>query len=312
MTNLNLRHWTSRIRQFENHLKLERGLAANSVQAYLNDVDKLQAFVELHLAGRIPEQLQLADLEQFVSYLHDLQMAANSQARIISGIRAFFHFLRLENYMNDDPTHLLETPQLVRYLPDTLTVSEIERMLELIDLSRPDGARNRAMLEVMYSSGLRVSELLGLRLSDIFADIAFLRIVGKGNKERLVPVGSVALHYLRIYLREVRVHVAIKPGSENIAFLNKHGARLSRIMVFKIIKDLAQKAGIGKNISPHTFRHSFATHLIEGGADLRAVQEMLGHESIVTTGIYTHLDRNYLRQIVNGYHPRAKHPEAGN
>lgn len=297
--------WDSYIKQFINYLKLERSLAQNSIEAYARDVAKLREFLDMRHAGASPLKVDFRQLQDFVEYVNELGLSAFSQARIISGIKAFYKFLIAEELITDDPTVLLEGPKLGRKLPDTLEYPEIERLLEAIDLSKPEGGRNRAMLEVLYSSGLRVSELVDLKRTNIYFDIGFLRVIGKGNKERLVPCGKEALKYLRIYLDEVRVHVPVKKGNEAYAFLNRRGRKLSRVMVFVIIKALAAQIGLRKTISPHTFRHSFATHLIEGGADLRAVQEMLGHESITTTEIYTHLDRDYLRQVVREFHPRS-------
>jgi integrase/recombinase XerD len=244
-------------------------------------------------------------MQGFLEYINELGMSAYSQARILSGIKAFYKYLLFEELIEKDPTALIEGPKLGRKLPDTLDYEEIVRMLDCIDLSSPEGGRNRAMLEVLYSSGLRVSELVELKIGNVYFDIGFLRVIGKGNKERLVPVGRDAMKFLKIYLEEIRVHVPVQNGFESHVFLNRRGKKLTRVMIFLIIKDLAAKIGLRKTISPHTFRHSFATHLIEGGADLRAVQEMLGHESITTTEIYTHLDRDYLRQVIQEFHPRS-------
>src|SRR6266850_3067954 len=245
-------------------------------------------------------------LQNFLQYINELGMSAYSQARVLSGVKAFYKFLLFEEMIENDPTALIEGPKIGRKLPDTLSYQEIEKLLEANDLSSPSGGRNRAMLEILYSSGLRVSELVELKRSNVYFDIGFLRVLGKGNKERLVPIGRDAMKYLKIYVEEVRVHIPVQKGFENYAFLNRRGSKLSRVMVFLIIKSIAEKIGLKKTISPHTFRHSFATHLIEGGADLRDVQEMLGHASITTTEIYTHLDRDYLRQVIQEFHPRAK------
>jgi integrase/recombinase XerD len=293
------------IRQFKTYLKLERSLSDNSIEAYVRDVEKLRGYMESTHPRVSPMKTQVRHLQAFVMFVSEMGLSPGSQARIISGIKAFFQYLVFDEVIEQDPTELLEAPKLGRKLPDTLDVTEIDALLAAIDLSHPDGARNRAMLETLYSSGLRVSELVNLKLDNIYEDIGFLRVVGKGNKERLVPIGREALKYLLIYVREVRVHVPVKPESQSFVFLNKRGGRLSRVMVFLIIKTLAQKTGLKKTIGPHTFRHSFATHLIEGGADLRAVQEMLGHASITTTEIYTHLDRDYLKQVVKEFHPRS-------
>lgn len=298
-------NWDIYTKQFKDYLRLERSLSSNSVEAYIRDVVKLKEFLDFSNNEKSPLQISLDELEEFMGFLHDMQLAPHSQARIVSGIKAFFKFMMLEDYITEDPSQLLESPKLGRKLPDTLSVDEIDQLFGAIDMSTPEGARNRAMLETMYSSGLRVTELVELRISNVFKANGFLKILGKGNKERLVPIGSSALKYMNIYLDEIRVHVTVKEGNENFVFLNRRGAKLTRVMIFTIIKNLATAIGMQKTISPHTFRHSFATHLIEGGADLRAVQDMLGHESITTTEIYTHLDRDYLKQIMNEFHPRS-------
>lgn len=300
--------WELHIRHFGNYLKLERSLSANSIEAYLHDVDLLRQYTSLHAPEVTPPAITTRDLQSFLQYVHDLGMSAHSQARILSGVKAFYKYLLFEEVIETDPTTLIEGPRLGRKLPDTLHYHEIEQMFDAIDLSSAEGGRNRAMLEVLYSSGLRVSELTSLKLNHIYFDEGFLRVTGKGNKERLVPIGSDAKKYLRIYIEEIRgkpPHKAPQKGHEACTFLNRNGRQLTRVMVFTIIKRLAASIGLQKNISPHTFRHSFATHLIEGGADLRAVQEMLGHESITTTEIYTHLDRDYLRQVIKEFHPRS-------
>ena len=296
-----LSDWSHHLKAFGNYLKLERSLAKNSVQAYLNDVNKLAGFYPQASA----KKLSTKDLQDFLSSLSEAGISATSQARVLSAVKSFYKFLLIEELIATDPAALLEAPKLGRKLPDTLSFGEIESMFAAIDLSKPEGQRNRAMLEVLYSSGLRVTELISLTLANIYADLGFLRIIGKGNKERLVPVGRDALKHLKIYIEEVRTHLPIKKGHENYVFLNRRGSQLSRVTVFTVIKDVALAVGLKKSISPHTFRHSFATHLIEGGADLRAVQEMLGHESITTTEIYTHLDREYLQQVIQDYHPRS-------
>lgn len=280
-------------------------MSDNSVQAYIRDIEKLSQFFELKNLEIDPVDVTSHNLQDFIQYVNELGLAPHSQARILSGVKAFYKYLAFEDLIENDPTQLIEGPKLGRKLPDTLDFNEIVSLLEAIDHSTPEGQRNRAMLEVLYSSGLRVSELIDLRLTNIMEDIGFLRVVGKGDKERLVPIGKDALKYFNIYKSEVRVHINIQRGYENYAFLNRRGKKLTRVMVFTIIKNLAISIGMKKNISPHTFRHSFATHLIEGGADLRAVQEMLGHESITTTEIYTHLDRDYLRQVIQDFHPRS-------
>jgi integrase/recombinase XerD len=286
-------------------LQLEKSLSGNSVEAYRNDLSKLRAFLEATNQQLDPAQVTPTHLQGFLQWVNELGMSATSQARILSGIRAFYKYLIMENIVSADPTENLEAPKLRRKLPDTLNFQEIEELFATIDVSKPEGARNKAMLETLYSSGLRVSELVELKLSNFYPDMGFLKVVGKGNKERLVPVGRDALKFIQIYLEHFRNSLKIKPGQEDFLFLNRRGAKLTRVMVFLIIKELAQKIGLQKQISPHTFRHSFATHLIEGGADLRAVQEMLGHESITTTEIYTHLDRDYLKQIITDFHPRS-------
>ncbi|WP_200975764.1 site-specific tyrosine recombinase XerD [Echinicola sp. 20G] len=296
--------WEIYIKQFEHYLKIERSLSKNSILAYRQDMDKLSAFLRDHFPELSPLQVELAHLRSFVDELASLGVSEYTQARVISGIKAFFKFLTYEDKIEEDPAILLEAPKLGRKLPDTLSYPEIVRLLEGIKLGDNEGHRNRAMLEILYSSGLRVSELVDLKLGQVYADIGFLRVVGKGNKERLVPIGKDALKYLKIYLEEKRRHQKIESGHEEFVFLNRRGKKLTRVMVFLFIKKLVEEVGIKKKVSPHTFRHSFATHLIEGGADLRAVQEMLGHESITTTEIYTHLDREYLRQVLTEFHPR--------
>lgn len=298
-------NWDSYIKQFKNYLRLERSLSDNSVEAYIRDVVKLKEFLEISNINKSPLEVEGKDVATFLGYLYELQLSAYSQARMLSGIKAFYKFLMVEDYIDDDPVYLIESPKIGRKLPDTLAYDEIVTLLNCIDLSTPEGARNRAILETLYSSGLRVTELVDLKISNLYMDAGFLKVVGKGNKERLVPIGTDALKFIKSYLEEIRVHVSIKPGNENVVFLNRRGAKLTRVMIFTIIKQLAKLMGLEKNISPHTFRHSFATHLIEGGADLRAVQEMLGHESITTTEIYTHLDRDYLKQVMHEFHPRS-------
>jgi integrase/recombinase XerD len=297
--------WDSEIHDFKNYLKLERGLSENSIEAYLRDITKLKEFCQ---GENSPLEIDLVTSQTLTSFLVTLSqfgLSAHSQARIISGIKAFYKYLMIEKRVANDPTSLIDAPRLGRKLPDTLDLFEIDKLLAAIDHSKLEGPRNRAILEVLYSSGLRVSELTNLKLSNLFLETGFLRVVGKGNKERLVPIGSEAIKYVNIYLKEVRAQQKVKKGEEDIVFLNRNGSRLSRVMIFTIIKSITARAGLKKKVSPHTFRHSFATHLIEGGADLRAVQEMLGHESITTTEIYTHLDKSYLKQIIEEYHPRS-------
>ncbi|MFN2439949.1 MAG: site-specific tyrosine recombinase XerD [Chitinophagaceae bacterium] len=295
--------WEPYKKGFKAYLQLEKSLSGHSVEAYMGDVEKLTAFLQTTGLNKTPEQIDLKDLQAFVKWIAELGITQSSQARIISGIKAFYKYCLLEDIVSKDPTTLLEAPKLKRQLPDVLTFTEIENIISQIDLSKPEGTRNKAILETLYSCGLRVSELVNLKLSQLYFDVGYIRVVGKGNKERLVPIGRAAIKYIQIYKKNIRVHSLIQPGEEDILFLNNRGKRLSRVMIFLIIKDLVKKAGITKIISPHTFRHSFATHLVEGGADLRAVQEMLGHESITTTEIYTHLDREFLRKTLQQFHP---------
>ena len=297
--------WEEEIRDFKNYLRLERGLSENSIEAYIRDITKLSQFCSSEDTEIDITDVTAATITNFLVTLNQLGLAAHSQARIISGIKGFYKYLLIEKKVVDDPTTLVDAPKLGRKLPDTLDLNEINLLLDAINHSKPEGTRNRAIIEVLYSSGLRVSELINLKKSNLFLEAGFIRVIGKGNKERLVPIGSVAIKYLNIYTEEVRIHQDIKPGEEDIVFLNRRGGRLSRVMIFILIKDLVASAGLNKKVSPHTFRHSFATHLIEGGADLRSVQEMLGHESITTTEIYTHLDKSYLKQIIEDFHPRS-------
>ena len=299
--------WEQHIKHYSNYLKLERSLSINSVDAYVHDVELLRQFMSMKHSQLTAMKVTAKHLQEFLQYINELGMSAHSQARILSGIKGFYKYLLFEELVEKDPTDLIEGPKLGRKLPDTLSFVEIEKLFQAIDQSKPEGGRNRAMLEVLYSSGLRVSELVELRLNNVYADIGFLRVIGKGNKERLVPIGRDALKYLKIYIDEIRGRAPHRPpqkGFDSYVFLNRNGKKLTREMIFMIIKGLALQIGLNKSISPHTFRHSFATHLIEGGADLRAVQEMLGHESITTTEIYTHLDRDYLRQVIQEFHPR--------
>lgn len=298
--------WEPYKKGFKAYLQLEKSLSDNSVQAYLRDIELLTQHLQEKKSMKTPSDITLKDLQQFIKWITELGMQASSQARIISGLRAFYKYCLLEHISMTDPTTLLEAPKLKRSLPDTLSFEEIETMIQQIDLSKPEGGRNKAILETMYSCGLRVSEVVVLRISQLYLDVGFIRVTGKGDKERLVPIGSSAIKYINIYKNTIRVHLDIKKGNEDILFLNKRGGKLSRVMIFYIIKDLASTAGIKKTVSPHTFRHSFATHLIEGGADLRAIQEMLGHASITTTEIYTHLDREFLRKTLEQFHPGFK------
>lgn len=298
-------NWKIYIQGFKSFLTLEKALSKNSIEAYLHDVEKLHQFLEFKKYDFGPKDIELKHLQEFLKWINELGMSAGTQARVISGIKGFYKYLLLENILSNDPTALLEAPKLGRKLPDVLSVEDINMIINAIDLSKPEGQRNKAMLETLYSCGLRVSELVNLKISNLYFNDGFIKVTGKGDKERLVPIGSPALKQITIYKNEVRCHNVPKKDNEDFLFLNRRGAKLSRVMVFIIIKELALKIGMKKHISPHTFRHSFATHLIDGGADLRAVQEMLGHESITTTEIYTHLDREYLRLAIIQFHPRS-------
>ncbi len=297
--------WLSYINSFRLYLQLERSLSENSVEAYTDDLQKLAEFMSTSYSMG-PKQLDLYHLQAFVKHIAESGYGATSQARIISGIRSFYKYLLLENEINNDPSELLESPRISRKLPDVLNIAEIDAIINSIDRSKPEGERNKAMLETLYSCGLRVSELVNLKVSGLYLSENFIKVSGKGNKQRLIPIGSTGIKHIELYLKQVRPHMSVKKGSEDVLFLNRNGGRLSRVYIFMLLKDLARKAGIKKEISPHTFRHSFATHLIEGGADLRAVQEMLGHESITTTEIYTHLDDMYLRENIISFHPRNR------
>ena len=299
--------WQPYIKDFKIFLQLEKSLSPNSIEAYARDIDKLLIFMELQYDSLPPTRVELHHLTSFLAWVNELGLSARSQARIISGIKSFYKFLLLEDVIETDPTSLLEPPRIGRKLPEVLNHEEVKEILAQIDLSTPAGRRNKAMLEVLYGCGLRVSELTELRLSHVYFDQEFVRVTGKGNKERLVPIGKIALKEIRNYLPDRNSLPKIERDHEDILFLNRRGRRLSRVMVFTMIKELVSAAGIKKNISPHTFRHSFATELIDRGADLRAVQEMLGHESILTTEIYTHLDREFLRDAIIRFHPRSKH-----
>jgi integrase/recombinase XerD len=298
--------WESYKRGFEAFLRLEKSLSINSVNAYKRDIEKLTAFLEENSIAVQPTGITLAHLQDFLKWLNKSALNARSQMRIISGIRAFYKYMLLENLIDHDPTQLLDMPRTGRKLPEFLTINEVERLLAAIDLSKPEGERNKAIIETLYGCGLRVSELVNLKISSIYFNEGFMRINGKGDKERLVPFSGKALKQINLYLHEIRSHITIKKGNEDFLFLNRRGAKLSREMIFTIIKNLALDAQIHKTIGPHTLRHSFATHLVEGGADLRAVQEMLGHASITTTEIYTHLDRAYLRENIMDHHPLYK------
>ena len=295
--------WDTAITEFKQYLQLERAMSPNTVTAYLGDVAKLQQYAAANPVP--PAELTATDIQEFLEWINKFGISAYTQARIISGIKTFYLFLSLELGLAQSPAAFIQAPRLGRKIPDILNITEIDALLSAIDQSTPEGVRNRAMLEILYGCGLRVSELVSLKISNIFLDVEFIKVEGKGNKERLIPIGAQAIKHLQIYLQQVRVHLEIKPDKADFVFLSRRGAPLSRVMVFLIIKALAEKTGLKKQISPHTFRHSFASHLIEGGADLRAVQDMLGHESITTTEIYTHIDREYLQSIITQYHPRS-------
>lgn len=299
--------WQSTINGFKAYLQIERSLAKNSVDSYLTDVAKFVQYLDATAVKVSPKQVDQNTIESFLVWISELGMSERSQARILSGIKAFYKYLLMEDMIDVSPAELIEAPRVGRKLPVFLTIEEIDEVISVIDLSLPEGQRNKAIIETLYSCGLRVSELVNLKISNLLLDEQFIKVVGKGDKERLVPIGTAAIKYIKLYLNHVRNHLtSIGKDSEDILFLNRRGNKLSRVMIFTIVKQLVEKAGINKVVSPHTFRHSFATHLVEGGADLRAVQEMLGHESITTTEIYTHLDREYLRQNILDYHPRAK------
>tara|TARA_Y100001958_G_scaffold158468_1_gene156429 strand:+ start:959 stop:1858 length:900 start_codon:yes stop_codon:yes gene_type:complete len=298
--------WEHEIIEYKNFLKLERSLSDNSVSAYVNDINKLTSF----LKSENKESIKCSDVDskiirEFVEYIYNLGISSYSQARIISGIKSFFNYLLIEDKIKLNPTQLIESPKLDKKLPDTLNLEDIENILSSIEMNSFEGVRNRAIVETLYSCGLRVSELINLSFQNLYLDIGFIKVIGKASKERLVPIGSSAIKYINIYNEDYRKTMKVKTGNEGFLFLNRRGSKISRNMIFIIIKKIAQKLNLGKNISPHTFRHSFATHMIEGGADLRAVQEMLGHESITTTEIYTHLNKEYLREVVKKYHPRS-------
>lgn len=297
--------WSESKKGYENFLKLEKSLSQNSVSAYVNDINKLVQFLDLEYSKITPEKVKLAHLKAFVEWLNTKGVSPRTQARTISGIKSFFKYLLIEEKIHNDPTSLLESPKIGRKLLDILSIEEIDLLIDSIDVSKAEGQRNRAMLETLYSCGLRVSELVNLKLTNLNFDQGFIKIEGKGEKERLVPISKNAVEEITKYVEGYRKGLNISKDCVNVLFLNRRGKKLSRVMVFTIVKGLAQKVGLGKKISPHTFRHSFATHLINGGADLRAVQEMLGHESILTTEIYTHLDKEYLKSTVQQFHPRS-------
>lgn len=298
--------WDYEVNEFKNYLKLERSLSNNSIDAYLLDIRKLTSFISENYSTSISiENINVSIIESFIKYLFKSESSTYSQARIVSGLKSFFNYLLLEEKIDINPMELIDAPKLVRKLPETLSIQEIEIIIDAIDLDSKEGMRNKAILETLYSCGLRVSELVNLKVQNLFLDIGFIKVLGKGMKERLVPIGTKAAECISLYINEYRKSINISEGFEGYLFINRRGKNLTRNMIFIIIKDLVKKAGLNKNISPHTFRHSFATHLIEGGADLRAVQEMLGHESITTTEIYTHLNKNYLKEVVNKFHPRS-------
>lgn len=296
-------NWQVIKKEFEQFLKFERGLSINSIDAYLNDVSKFQVYCEDN--NLVLNQIARKDIQHFLQWLQEFNISPFTQSRLISGLKTFFSFLIIEHELDNNPTELLQAPRLSRKLPSVLSIHEIDQLIAAIDLSSTEGERNKTIIEVLYGCGLRVSELVNLKISNLFLDVEFIKVEGKGSKERLIPIGQQAIKHLRLYLDSVRPHIKIKDGNEDIVFLNRRGSALSRVMIFLIIKELAQKIGLQKTISPHTFRHSFASHLVEGGADLRAVQDMLGHESITTTEIYTHIDRDYLHSIITQYHPRS-------
>ncbi|KKX47859.1 MULTISPECIES: site-specific tyrosine recombinase XerD [Sphingobacterium] len=296
-------NWLLLKREFGRFLKFERGLSDNSIEAYLNDVSKLEVYSEENKLTL--QQITSKDIQRFLIWINGFGISPFTQSRLLSGLKTFYNFLLLEYDWENNPVELIQAPRIARKIPSVLNIQEIDQLINAIDLSTPEGMRNKTILEVLYGCGLRVSELVGLKLSNLYLDVEFIKVEGKGNKERLIPIGSQAIKYLKIYINEVRPHIKVKSGQEDFVFLNKRGAALSRVMVFIVIKELATKIGLQKNISPHTFRHSFASHLVEGGADLRAVQDMLGHESITTTEIYTHIDRDYLQSVITQYHPRS-------
>ena len=298
-------NWKQALHDFQHYLNLERGLSKNSISNYILDVEKLILFLDDHQLKETPLQIDKSTIQQFIYELAK-QVNPRSQSRIISGLKSFFNYLVFEDYRKDNPMELIESPKIGRKLPDTLSEEEINDLIGAIDLSKPEGERNRAILETLYGCGLRVSELLDLRLSDLYFEEDFIKVTGKGDKQRFVPISEINKKYINIYRKEIRVHMPIKKGFEDILFLNRRGRQLTRAMIFTIIKKLAVDIGLHKSISPHTFRHSFATHLLQNGADLRAIQQMLGHESITTTEVYMHVDRTHLAEVMNKYHPRKR------
>lgn len=296
-------NWLLLKREFGRFLKFERGLSNNSIEAYLNDVSKLEVYSDENKLTL--QQLTSKDIQRFLIWINGFGISPFTQSRLLSGLKTFYNFLLLEYNWENNPVELIQPPRMARKIPSVLNIQEIDQLISAVDVSTPEGMRNKTILEVLYGCGLRVSELVGLKISNLYLDVEFIKVEGKGNKERLIPIGTQAIKYLKIYINDIRPHIKIKSGHEDFVFLNKRGASLSRVMVFIVIKELATKIGLQKSISPHTFRHSFASHLVEGGADLRAVQDMLGHESITTTEIYTHIDRNYLQSVITQYHPRS-------
>ncbi|SNR32261.1 integrase/recombinase XerD [Lutibacter agarilyticus] len=295
--------WKNALNDYQLYLKIEKGLAKNSIESYCADVKKLIIYLEEEKIAITPLSISNDDIQQFI-YSVSKDLNARSQARLISGLRNFFDYLIFEDYRKENPTDLIESPKIGRKLPDTLSLEEIDILISAIDLSAPQGERNRTILETLYSCGLRVSELINLQLSDLFFEEGFIRVIGKGNKQRFVPINIQTEKYIQFYVKDIRSHIAVKKGFEDTLFLNRRGQKLSRVMIFTIVKNLTEKSGIQKKISPHTFRHSFATHLLERGADLRAIQQMLGHESITTTEIYMHVDKSFLKEVINTFHPR--------
>ena len=297
--------WNTALKDYQFYLKIEKGLAKNSIESYSRDVKKLIGYLELNDMPISPISIEKKEIQEFI-YTAAKSINPRSQSRLISGLRNFFDYLVFEDYRKNNPMQLIESPKTGRKLPDTLSLEDIDKIINEIDLSEPQGERNRTILETLYSCGLRVSELTELKISNLFFDEGFIQVIGKGNKQRFVPINTSTIKYIQIYLNEIRSHISIQKGFEDFVFLNRRGKNLTRVMIFTIIKNLAEKAGIHKNISPHTFRHSFATHLLDRGADLRAIQQMLGHESITTTEIYMHLDKSFLKQVVNTFHPRKR------
>lgn len=298
--------WSSAIKGFESYMLLERSLSPNTIEAYIRDISRLSEYSIISEQGISPDKIQLNHLRNFVIGLNEIGISERSQARIISGIRAFYLYLIMEDIIIDDPSELLEAPKLGRKIPEVLSLNEIDKIIAAIDLSKEQGHRNKAIIETLYACGVRVSELINMKLSEFYPDIGFVKVTGKNNKERIIPIGNEAIKSIELYIKFDRKNLNIAKGNEDFIFLNRRGKKLTRVMIFHIIKELSELSGIRKNVSPHIFRHSFATHLLEGGADLRVIQEMLGHESILTTEIYTHMDTNYLKEAIMKFHPRNK------